>query len=319
MIEQSVHSVLAIGVDVVRLAVSAKKAGYEVFAADYFGDQDLERVCLKGLSIVEQRPGATCGRMGTDFEAEPLLHFAKELADKNQIDGVLLSSGLDDSHSVLCELNDLIPMLGNQPDVIKRVRNKTDFFRELRRLGIHHPETVIVESFEEAKKEGKDIGYPVLVKPSRGFAGVGIRKAGDLNELKHAFKDASVIDEKVVVQEYISGIHASMSLISSTKETMILTLNAQLQGLVGVGQREPFGYCGNVVPLVTTRIVVEKCKTISERITSHFGLVGSNGVDLVVSNEGEPYVVEVNPRFQATLECVERVLRLNVVEAQVNA
>ena len=118
MIEQSVHNVLAIGVDVVRLAVSAKKAGYEVFAADYFGDQDLERVCLKGLSIIEQRPGATCGRMGTDFEAEPLLHFAKELADKNQIDGVLLSSGLDDSHSVLCELNDLIPILGNQPDVL---------------------------------------------------------------------------------------------------------------------------------------------------------------------------------------------------------
>jgi len=70
---------------------------------------------------------------------------------------------------------------------------------------------------------------------------------------------------------------------------------------------------------MATRAVTDKCKDIVERIAMHFGLVGSNGIDLVISKEGIPYVVEVNPRFQGTLECVERVLGINIVKAHVKA
>jgi len=40
---------------------------------------------------------------------------------------------------------------------------------------------------------------------------------------------------------------------------------------------------------------------------------------LIISKDGNPYVIEVNPRFQGTLECVERVLRTNLVEAHMKA
>jgi predicted ATP-grasp superfamily ATP-dependent carboligase len=241
------------------------------------------------------------------------------LQKKNAIDATLLSTGLDDYPDVLLRLNDTIPILGNHPHVIERIRDKMEFFQELKRLGIPHPETAMAESFEEVRKKAKDIGYPVLVKPSKGFGGVGIRKAQGPKELEQAFQDASLIDEKVLIQEYISGISASVSLISSTNKTITLTLNEQLLGVNKLGQEEPFGYCGNVVPLVTTRSVINRCKNTAERITSHFGLVGSNGTDFVISKEGIPYIVEVNPRFQATLECVEQVLGINIVEAHMKA
>ena len=317
--ESNTHNLLAIGMDVVSLATSARKAGYKVYAVDYFGDQDLKRVSHESLSIIKQTPGVTCGQLSTNFNPKTLLRLARELLKNNTIDATLLSTGLDDFPDVLFELNDMIPILGNHPHVIERIRDKMEFFQELKRLGIPHPETTMAEDFEEARKKAKDIGYPVLVKPSRGFAGVGIRKAQNHQELKQAFRDASLIDEKVLIQEYISGTPASVSLISSTNETITLTLNEQLIGLSEVDQEEPFGYCGNVVPLVATRAVVDRCKSMAERITSHFGLVGSNGIDLVISKEGIPYVVEVNPRFQATLECVEQVLGINMVEAHVKA
>ncbi len=158
-----------------------------------------------------------------------------------------------------------------------------------------------------------------MVKPSKGFGGVGIRKIQCLKELKQPFQDASLIDEKVLIQEYISGTDASVSLISSTNETVVLTLNEQLLGLDEVGQREPFGYCGNVVPLAASGSVMNRCKNIAEQIASCFGLIGANGIDFVISTEGIPYVVEVNPRFQATLECVERVLGINMVETHMKA
>ena len=319
MTQVNIRNLLVIGIDVVSLTVSARKAGYQVYVADFFGDQDLKHVCSKSLSIIKQKPEKTCGQMSGDFNPEALLQLARELLKKNTIDAALLSSGLDDYLDVLFELNDLIPILGNHPNVIKKIRDKMNFFQELKRLGIPHPETAIAENYEEAREKSKDIGYPVLVKPSRGFGGVGIRKAQNSKELRQAFRDASFFDEKVLIQEHISGTPASASLISSTNRAITLILNEQLLGLDEVSQEEPFGYCGNVVPLMATRAVTDKCKDIVERIAMHFGLVGSNGIDLVISNDGIPYVVEVNPRFQGTLECVEQVLGINMVKAHVKA
>jgi predicted ATP-grasp superfamily ATP-dependent carboligase len=62
-----------------------------------------------------------------------------------------------------------------------------------------------------------------------------------------------------------------------------------------------------------------KCRKIAEKVIHHFGLIGSNGVDFVITNEGEPQVVEINPRFQGTLKCVERILGINLVKAHVDA
>jgi len=307
------------GIDVVPLAASARRAGYQVCAVDYFRDQDLKRLCRESRSIVKQRIGETCGQLDKDFSPEALLRLAKDLLRRVEIDAVLLSSGLDDSPDVLFELDDLIPILGNHPNVVKRVRDKMKFFQELERLGVSHPKTAMAENLEEARREAKNIGYPVLVKPLRGFGGAGIRKAKGPEEIEQAFQGASLLDDKVLIQEYISGIAASASLISSANGAVTLTLNEQLLGMREMGQREPFGYCGNVVPLQVNKAVADRCKSTVERVASHFNLVGSNGIDFVISKESVPYVVEVNPRFQGTLECVERTLNMNIVKAHMEA
>lgn len=317
--ETDIRNVLVTGVDVVSLAASARKAGYHVYATDYFGDKDLKLLCQKSRSIVKQMPGKDCGQLSIDFNPEALFQLTKELLKNNEVDAALLSSGLDDSLDILFGLNDMIPIFGNHPSVIERVRDKMTFFQELKSLGISHPESTIVENFEEAKEKSKDIGYPVLVKPLKGFGGAGIRKAQDPQELGQAFRNASLIDEKALIQEYVSGIPVSASLISSTSGAITLILNEQLLGLNEVGQEEPFGYCGNVVPLIATRKVADRCERIVERIASHFGLVGSNGIDFVISKEGTPHVIEVNPRFQGTLECIERILGINIVETHMKA
>ena len=313
------RNLLVIGVDNISLAASVKRAGYQVFAVDHFGDQDLKRVCRECLSVIRQRGGESCGYLSRDFSPEILLQLTKALLKRYDIDAVLLSSGLDDSSEILFELNELIPILGNHPSIIEKIRDKTEFFHQLSRLAIPHPETAVVEDLEEARRKSKDIGYPVIVKPSRGFGGAGVRKAEDFQELRLVFKEASLVDKDVLVQEYITGTHASASVISSVEGAVTLTLNEQLIGMKKLGQKEPFGYSGNVVPLSAPRIVLEECKNVVERVVQRFGLVGSNGVDLVVSEEGVPYVIEVNPRFQGTLECVERVLGINIVEAHVKA
>jgi hypothetical protein len=313
------QNVLVIGVDVVSIAVSAKNAGYKVYAVDYFGDQDLQLVCQDSHSILHQRRGQTCGWLNKNFNAEEFLQRARSLLRDNPIEATLLASGLEDHPKILAELNEKAPIIGTHPDIIRWVRDKTKFFKELTRLGIPHPKTSIVEEPIEAKKQAKDIGYPVIMKPFRGFGGTWVRKAQNSNKLEEAFQEISLLGEEILIQEYIPGMPVSASILSSTKEAVVLTVNEQLLGMHEIGQRAPYGYCGSIVPLSIDKKTECECEQVAKKTVLHFKLVGSNGVDLVISKGGEPYVMEVNPRFQGTLECVEQVLNLNLVEVHVNA
>jgi len=317
--ETSAQNLLVLGVDVVALATSAKKAGYQVYAVDYFGDQDLTHVCKENYSILKQRPGKTCGLLTREFNPASLFKLTRKLLERRSVDGVLLSSGLDDSTDVLSEINDLVPILGNSVKVIANVRDKTEFFQQLKRLNIACPRTALARDIQEMKRQSKDIGYPILIKPKEGFGGAGIRKVRNFQELKMVYKYFNTFDNNVLVQEFIPGTLASISFMSCNGRAVILSLNEQLLGIRELGQEESFGYCGNIVPFKINSVTMKKCIAIAENLAGHFNLVGSNGVDLVISKEGIPYVVEVNPRFQGTLECIERVFGINMVDAHVKA
>jgi predicted ATP-grasp superfamily ATP-dependent carboligase len=322
-----VKLVLVVGIDVAALCTSVRTTGFDVFAVDYYGDQDLKRTCRKSLSILTQEAGRSCGRLQRSFKPAKLVQPARRLCTTYEIDGVVLGSGLDDSPSILRDLNSLAPIVGNPPQTIERVRNKQQFFHELNRLGIPHPKTALVGHLDDARKTAKDIGYPIVVKPLASLGGGGIRKAEDRDELSNLLRKTLSSSKRsgdpVLIQEWIAGVDGSVSFLSSANETQVLTVNEQLLGVAELGQTEPFGYCGNVVPAVFSnshrRKLRKACEEYAQKLASSFGLVGSNGIDLVISHDAVPYVVEVNPRFQGTLECVEKVANVNLARAHMQA
>lgn len=313
-----IRNLLVVGLDVASLASSAKNAGYNVFSVDYFGDTDLRASCLFSSSIVEQKENVSCGRLSLDLDLEDFLTLTRRLLERLEIDGALLSSGLEDYPQILSAMNGLAPIIGNNPKAIGRVRDKESFFTELSRIGVPHPETGLVEDIEGAKKKAHDIGYPVVVKPEKGCGGCGLRKASSPKSLE-AILNSMSFGERFLIQEYVEGKAGSASVISTASEARTLTVNEQLLGMRDLGQQEPFGYCGNIVPLEASENVAKRCREVAEKVIKHYRLVGSNGVDFVITKEGVPKVIEVNPRFQGTLECVERVLGINLVKAHVEA
>lgn len=313
-----VTNLLVVGVDISSAAYSAEKAGYEVYAVDHYGDQDLRAVCNECLSIIKQKKGHSCGFFANDYNPEILLNLAKNIVEKHEVDGIVIGSGLEDNTNVLRELHDLTPIIGNPPATIEKVRDKHTFFKELERLNVPCPTSKVAVGLEAAKRIAKDIGYPIVCKPIVGFGGTAIRKAKDQKELEDAFKNISKNNKTILIQKYIRGKPTSVSLLSTNNAVTSLTVNEQLLGLEETGQTEPFGYCGNIVPLSESKSVIDKCKEVSEKVVRHFNLIGSNGVDITLS-DGVPYVVELNPRFQGTLECVERVTQLNLMRCHVQS
>lgn len=313
-----IRNLLVVGVDSVSVANSAKKAGYNVCAADYFGDLDLRSVCSHYKSVIKQRRGKSSGRIESKFSTAAFLRMAKALSKTCRIDAMILSSGLDDDFRVLNELSSLAPILGNSVEVIQKVRKKR-FFVELTSLGIDCPKTLVPKNADEAEAAATKIGYPVIVKSTKSFAGMSAALARNPEEIRRAYSEKRDLNGRFMIQEFIDGTHASISLLSTKNDVQILTINEQLLGLKSLFSPKPFGYCGNIVPFDVSSMAFGKCKNLTEKVASHFGLQGSNGIDVVISKENKPYVIEVNPRFQGTLECVEKVRGINVVQAHVNA
>ena len=102
-------------------------------------------------------------------------------------------------------------------------------------------------------------------------------------------------------------------MIADGERAVAISANEQLIGtewLGGAGYR----YCGNITPLALPPDASAEMMRIAEEIASRLQLVGSNGVDFILAASG-PLVLEVNPRFQGSLDAVEISTGLNLFQA----
>jgi predicted ATP-grasp superfamily ATP-dependent carboligase len=313
---KSTSKFLVLGlVDVASIAQSANKAGHSVYTIDLFGDLDIKKHLKQSLSILQEY-----GKIQhKDLElSDAFIKLVKQLIKDNNIDAILLASGLDDENHLLQDLYDLVPILGNDPEKIEKVRNKRNFFNELKKLKIQFPETKFVNNLNEGLLASRDMGFPLVIKPTKGYGGIGIRLCKERKDLQDFFKNKS--DGEWIIQEHVPGTPASISIIADGTKSKALSLNEQFLGIKEFGQREEFGFSGNIVPLEINGNLLQRCEELTNKIVAKFGLKGSNGIDLIISDQSDEInIIEVNPRFQATLECIERYLGVNLVDLHLKA
>ncbi len=286
------ETIMVVGVNTRAVACSLKKSGYSVYSVDYFGTIDLKE-CTDFLhSILQQKPGSSCGYFLEDFNHDEL--------DKSAL------SRLDDVDRVIC-------LSGSSPSNFPphKIYGNTSEFED--KLLIYRwlkddfqlPLTYIPGSLEEAKElMANHPDKEFILKPKRGAGGYGVQM---WNDPKHGV-------DGWILQEYIPGENISASVLSTKDEAQTIITSSQIVGDKGLGQKEPFGYCGNITPYTGLAPIGK----IAEDVITKLGLVGSNGVDFIHC-DGEIYLLEVNPRIQGTFECVEASLGINLAEAHIQA
>lgn len=190
-----------------------------------------------------------------------------------------------------------VPVLNNPRDKAAMVSDKLWTSRWLEKKG--YPSIPTLEP-EDCRS------LPVVVKPRRGAGGLGcklFRSYSDLNS-----------DEEMIVQPFIEGRPASASVIAASGEAQTIAVNEQIIGALWAGAGD-FKYAGNITPLEPG---CPEIAEMAESIVAELGLVGSNGVDFLLTDVG-PVVVEVNPRFQGSLDAVELSVGMNVFQAHLQA
>lgn len=302
------------GVNTRPIVKSAKALGLKTIAVDCFGDVDLLKCADAVFSVRYAEPGL----QPKSSKRPSLFQLSVKALEAYNVDAILLTSGMEHDLRFVEELGKKAQIIGNDTTRLETCKNKEKLFRIADKLGIPYQLTRRVRKLDEALEAAQDIGYPVVLKPAFGGGGIGIRLAKSPEELERSFRRvlSAGDNESLYVQQYIRGIDVSTSILSNGDEARCLTVNEQIIGDKRLGVPRPFGYCGNVIPLDKPEFesrIAEDSRAICEEI----GLVGSNGVDFVLSDR--PYLMEINPRFQNTIDCIEGLLRINLVDEHIRS
>jgi len=159
-------------------------------------------------------------------------------------------------------------------------------------------------TLREGDAPANPFGYPVFVKPARLGSSVGISKAHDDGELRAAVELAFRHDEKVLVEEFVSGVEVEVGVLGNRNPI------ASLVGEIVVTNNEWYDYEakyeeGEMDLVVPARISAEQAQRVQQLAVQAFVATECEGmarVDCFVSESGDVLVNELNtiPGFTST-------------------
>ncbi|MEI6292231.1 MAG: ATP-grasp domain-containing protein, partial [Methanomicrobiales archaeon] len=191
-----------------------------------------------------------------------------------------------------------IPRYGPAPEKAATFLDKertSVFFQE---TGVPAPATLPVQT------------YPAMVKPRSGSGGWRNSVLHSDDEWRKWKEDLD--DPPALWQEVVQGIPASVCCVTDGTRARAVAVNEQL--LRG-GEDAAYGFSGSVTPFIHPLAdVLARC---AEKIASASGCIGTIGIDFVVGET--PYAIEVNPRFQGTVDTVEMATGKNLFSLHVDA
>jgi predicted ATP-grasp superfamily ATP-dependent carboligase len=185
--------------------------------------------------------------------------------------------------------------------------DKWQCFRRFTQEGLPTPETHRMPP-SEAVAAAAALGFPLVVKPVDGVGCEAVSFVSDTPSLHRALQLMEPRQCDVLLQRYVAGIHASVSLLIANSGVLPLSLNEQTI-TIGI----PFHYLGGSVPLEhgLKQVALEAARRAASLVP---GLKGYVGVDVVLT-EDQCQLIEINPRLTTSYVGLRQVININLAEA----
>ena len=323
------------GIDTRPMVNSALKLDYNTFSISYFKTVDFKMPYME-KHVLDQESVISCGRFEENYSPEKLLELSKDFLfqnyDENEIDKIVLTTGIN-TKDFSGEFKNFRKIVRGNKNT-ESVDNKFKFYNKLKNkfdVPLTFQPSDVGELNEILQQHSNN---QFILKPLQGSGGLGIfllnnESCNELKQLDEICQNISL--ENYILQEYIEGTNVSSSVLSSHDDRKNL-INSRLITEHDLGN-DSYEYSGNILPLdensfrmfndnrteINADELNDEMKNTSEDLIKEFGLIGSNGVDYILDNDGELKVIEINPRFQGTYELVENVLDINLLDAHIKA
>ncbi len=192
-----------------------------------------------------------------------------------------------------------VKIIGTDCDAIDKAENRDSFEKIMEQLKIPQPKGKAVTNIEDGVAAAKDIGYPVLVRPSYVLGGRAMQIVADEKALRQYLKTAVEIDEDrpVLVDKYIVGKEVEVDAVCDGTDIFVPGIMEHVER-TGV-------HSGDSISVYPTFSISQKVKDVildyTKKLGLGIGIVGLYNIQFIVDNEENVYVIEVNPRSSRTV------------------
>ncbi len=250
--------------------------------------------------------------VSTDYDTSDRLYFEPMTAEDvlNIVEaekpyGVILQFGGQTPLNLSAELErNGVPLLGTSPRSIDLAEDRKRFKELLDELGLKQAPNGTAVSCEEAIELAERIGYPVLVRPSYVLGGRAMEIVYDAEDLEHFMTEAveASPERPVLVDKFLEdAVEVDVDAVS---DGQVAIIGAIMEHIEEAGVHSGDSACV-IPPQTLSQEVLDEIACQTKALAEKLEVVGVMNVQYAVQ-QGEVYVLEVNPRASRTIPFVSK-------------
>ncbi|MBV9700976.1 MAG: carbamoyl-phosphate synthase large subunit [Candidatus Eremiobacteraeota bacterium] len=258
--------------------------------------------------------------VSTDFDVSDALVFEPPDADEVEAayrataaSGVLLAFGGQTAINLAAELSRRgLRILGSDRRSLDMAENREQFDAALARLGVERPQGRAARSFREARAIARELGFPVLVRPSFVLGGRAMEIVHDEAQLAAYAQSAPPIheDAPLLVDKYLRGLEVEVDAVFDGDDVLIPGIFEHVER-AGIHSGDSI----SVYPVQTIDAATEaRIADVTSAIARELRIRGLINVQFVMQS-GRLYIIEANPRASRTVPIIQKATGINLVAA----
>ena len=258
--------------------------------------------------------------VSTDFDISDVLIFEPPGADEveaayrsTNARGVMLAFGGQTAINLADELARRgVRIIGSDRRSLDMAEDREKFDAALRRLGVARPEGKAARSFREARIIARELGFPVLVRPSYVLGGRGMEVVYNEGQLASYAESAPPIlpDAPLLVDKYLRGLEVEVDAAFDGEDILVPGIFEHIER-AGIHSGDSISvYPAQTISQEMQHRIVE----VTAAIARELNIRGLINIQFVI-HDHQLYIIEANPRASRTVPIIQKATGVNLVAA----
>jgi len=250
--------------------------------------------------------------VSTDFDTSDKLYFEPvfwehifDIIQHEKPEGVIVQLGGQTALKLAQKLDRYgIKILGTSFNALDLAEDRGRFSNLLKELNIPYPKFGVVESAEQALELAKDLGYPLLVRPSYVLGGQKMKIVINNEDLEHHVVDIlnEMPENQILLDHFLTGaIEAEADAICDGKDVYIIGIMQHIEP-AGIHSGDSYAV---LPPYNLGDLVMQQIEEITNKIAVALETVGLINIQFAIKND-KVYVIEANPRASRTVPFIAK-------------
>jgi carbamoyl-phosphate synthase large subunit len=259
--------------------------------------------------------------VSTDYDTSDRLYFEPltqedvlNIIEAEQPEGIIIQFGGQTPLKLAVPLQEILnkgelsaKIWGTSPDSIDAAEDRERFEKILRELEIKQPPNGIARSYSEAKQVAREIGYPVVVRPSYVLGGRAMEIVYSDQDLERYMTYAVQVepDHPILIDRFLeNAIEVDVDAIADATGQVVI--GGVMEHIEQAGIHSGDSACS--IPSVTlSEAVLERIRTWTVQLAKALKVVGLMNIQFAVQAD-QVYILEANPRASRTVPFVSKAI-----------